>query len=94
MTPEISSISELNYTLELATELNYFDILALASISSELSNNGASEITFTIHSNGQVIIFFTMPYEGNSYSAHFTVDMLKNYYNKSSLFIKEVVRFD
>lgn len=80
--------------LSLATELTNFDVLALASISSELSNNGATEIIFTIHSNGQMTIFFSMPYDGTSYSAHFTADRLKDYYNKPSLFIKEVIHFD
>lgn len=80
--------------LILGTHLNYFDILSLASISSELSNKGASEITFNIHGNGQIIIFFTLPYEDNSYLVNFTADRLKDYYNKPSLFLKEVIHFD
>lgn len=81
-------------TIDYGTQLDYFDILALASISSELSNNGATEIIFTIHSNGQMSIFFSMPYEDISYSSYFTVDRLKDYYNKPSLFLKEVIHFD
>ena len=84
MTPELS----------FPTELTNFDILALASISSELSNNGASEIIFTINSNGYVSLFFTMPYEDSVYNTYFTVDILPRYYNKPSLFLKEVIHFD